>query len=939
MFKYFSNISLKAQISLLIVLASVFMSLVFSYFIYLNAFNAVMETAKQSAQVQVQAIGEKIDTELETALIAARTTAEIFSGGLAMDSLNLKPEQALLLLTNVILSNDAFVGMSTIWEADAYQADNQLFNPVLFDRQGRFIPYLSKDIKGHAVVEPLLGYDDKHEGTYYLLPKKTLNELITEPYVYPVQNVDILMTTLSAPILIKQKFAGIVTVDVALEWLQTYIEKQELYGENTQLLIISNSGILAAHSAQAGMVGRHIKSLALSWEELLNNFREGKQHTQEIDGILSITVPIEIGNTRSNWGINIQIPTHEIAAHTLPKIRQTIFLSLSYLFLLVSFILLIINYLLSPLKELALIANRLLSTRFTEVKLPAFSGKEFVRIGEAFNNLLHIFKRNAEFVENMQKGNIDVEFSPTTKHDFLASALLAMREKLKNARRLQDERARESQRMNWLSEGLTKFADLLRQYADNQKDMAKQILNNLLEYIQANQGGFYILKTDQSGKVLELLASYAYNQERNVKKIIPFKTGLVGNCAAEKKAKYITNIPDNYLKISSSLGSSKAQNLLLVPLLFENRLFGVIEIASFRAIEKYEIEFVESVAERIASVLSNLSTSERTSKLLQESRMKSETLMQQEISMRQNLEKLKEEQLKLANNQAINKSFIDAINYTVLRADFDLSGKLLDVNPRFFEKLKLKQTDVTNQGIYNLVSSEKPVLFKEKWEKLLASGQFFEEEIRFITHAGNYKWFLATFTAVKNPQGEIEKILLLAIDIDDRKRINLEFEGEIKAINSTSLKAEFSPTGEIILLNDKLLDAFQYNREELIGQQIFDFLPADDRKEFMRHWKKINQGKARGLLSLFHTKKGEKRWLQGHFTPVADFQGTIYKIIYIANDVSQQKEMEFDSHLHSEALIAQGEAFRENLREIDQLNSEIEKLRAENKQLKHLLDM
>src|SRR5690606_2941256 len=116
--------------------------------------------------------------------------------------------------------------------------------------------------------------------------------------------------------------------------------------------------------------------------------------------------------------------------------------------------------------------------------------------------------------------------------------------------------------------------------------------------------------------------------------------GLVGQVTLEKMTMYMTDIPEDFVKITSGLGEALPRNLLIVPLKIEDQIYGVVELASFRILEDYKIEFVEKLAESIASTIADVKSNERTQFLLRDHQAQAEEMRAQEEEMRQNLEEL-----------------------------------------------------------------------------------------------------------------------------------------------------------------------------------------------------------------------------------------------------------------------------------------------------------
>ena len=256
------------------------------------------------------------------------------------------------------------------------------------------------------------------------------------------------------------------------------------------------------------------------------------------------------------------------------------------------------------------------------------------------DQMIHNLKDTAEFARQVGEGNLDHEIELLSESDHLRMALLEMREKLKEAAKLQEEKRIEEEKRSWANEGLAKLNEILRKQ-DNVEELSYQILSFLINYMKANQGGIFIRNNENSDNItLELKSFYAFNRRKYIKKSFELGEGLVGNCALEKQTIHLTEIPDNYIQITSGLGGSNPHSLLLVPMKMEDEVLGIIEIASFNDFEKYEIEFLEQASLSIASSLNMAETNKTTSELLERTQQQAEEMAAQEEEMRQNMEEL-----------------------------------------------------------------------------------------------------------------------------------------------------------------------------------------------------------------------------------------------------------------------------------------------------------
>jgi PAS domain-containing protein len=224
-----------------------------------------------------------------------------------------------------------------------------------------------------------------------------------------------------------------------------------------------------------------------------------------------------------------------------------------------------------------------------------------------------------------------------------------------------EKTAKEEEKRAWANEGLAQFADIIKNNSANIKDLSFEIISNLVKYTHSNQGGIFIINENENEPEMELVATYAFNRKKHVKKSIIKGEGLIGAAWQEMDTIFLTEVPQDYINITSGLGEANPKSILIVPLKTDDNIVGVLEMASFKPYEPHEIHFVETLSERLASGIQSVRLQQRTNELLEDAQQMAEELKANEEELRQNMEELQATQEEMARNQEeTNQKLVDA---------------------------------------------------------------------------------------------------------------------------------------------------------------------------------------------------------------------------------------------------------------------------------------
>jgi PAS domain S-box-containing protein len=257
------------------------------------------------------------------------------------------------------------------------------------------------------------------------------------------------------------------------------------------------------------------------------------------------------------------------------------------------------------------------------------------------------------FIEAISAGNYSAELTLEDDGANLGNTLVTMRDKLRvNA---EDDRKR-----NWSNSGLAQVGEILRVSTASTADLYDNIIKFVVKYTKSNQGGLFILNEENaSDKFLELVSCYAFERKKYLTKKISLGEGLVGQCYLEGEKIYLLEVPQEYITITSGLGGAAPNALLLVPLKINEKIFGVLELATFGKYENHEVELVEKLTESIASTISSVRVSESTRILLEKTQQQAEEMRAQEEEMRQNMEELEATQEEMRRKEKHIQNMLD----------------------------------------------------------------------------------------------------------------------------------------------------------------------------------------------------------------------------------------------------------------------------------------
>ncbi len=626
--KQYNSISFK--ISVLVAVATfVIVALLITYSVS-RLRSTVIDTAQTNAIALARDYSGRLKAIIEVPLDASRTFASALLSTRDPEwKSSLSREDVNGMLKNFITRDTAILGAYTLWEPNAFDGRDSLYaGTVGHDGTGRFIPYWVRT-NGKIALEPLVDYQTEGAGNYYLLPKRTRQETVVDPYLYPVGGKQVLMMSLTTPIIHQGEFLGITGADISLDWLQAMLDagRSDIFNGAGQLSVISHNGTVAAATGRKALQGHKVTDL----DQTLGENVHTERYAIEND-TLKAYAPLYFGRATKPWQICVTVPLEELTKNARAEMFRMLLLGAVFLAACVGVVLLLLKKLLRPILQVAAVAEEVAQGNL-DIAHADTNSQEIEKLNDSFSKVVQSQRHITQVCVAIAKGDFSRRAEVKSDKDELAASVNQMIDNLKHA-------AEEDARRNWSAEGMAKFGELLR-LDQGLTQLAGHLLSHLVKYVQANQGAFFVTNdADKDAVTLDMLACYAYERKKYLERSVPAGQGLLGQCYLEKDVIYLTDVPPAYVRITSGLGEATPTSVLIVPMLNNGTVEGLLELASFNTFRDFEIAFIRKLAENIGSAIATLKVNEKTRRLLEQSQQQAEELRAQEEEIRQNMEEM-----------------------------------------------------------------------------------------------------------------------------------------------------------------------------------------------------------------------------------------------------------------------------------------------------------
>lgn len=268
------------------------------------------------------------------------------------------------------------------------------------------------------------------------------------------------------------------------------------------------------------------------------------------------------------------------------------------------------------------------------------SKDEVGELADAFRVMRQTLKERIQVADAIASGDYGQKVELAGDLDALGKSLERMTEALRDA-------AKANADSDWIKSGRNSLAALLAGEHEL-RSLGSEIIRFLCTYLNAQVGTFYVMTPE---KKLILAGSYAFTKRKGISDSYAVGQGLVGQAALEHDIISLTEIPEDYIRINSSLGETQPRNVLLLPILHEGEVKGVLELGSFAEFTDVQLDYLRNAAESIAIALHSVESQTKLRTLLEQTQKQAEELQAQQEELRVSNEELEQQALALRSSE------------------------------------------------------------------------------------------------------------------------------------------------------------------------------------------------------------------------------------------------------------------------------------------------
>lgn len=755
-----------------------------------------------------------------------------------------------VIVENATINPDSAIGLNIYLKNEVFNTFEEIYqfeDIFLLDTEGRII-YDHSDLRNFA--QDLHNFEsDRLEGFYYGQIGKEGKEFFNYASL-PIYNNDVMVGLVACKINVKTIVQDI--IDTA----GLGVSGEILFGKQLN----KKTAYLNTPRRQQTELPKVVDANHPIF--LASQGKDGADVYTDYSGKRTLAVWKHIPSL--NIGLVAKINEDE-AFKSLPSKYSMVLIKGFIVFIIAVFLTMIFTKSLTrPIEKLKAVLDRIRQGALPEKVSPS-SSDEIGEMTTVVNNVIDSLRGSADFAQEIGNENFEgtAGFTPLSEEDRLGQALITMRQNLLTTHEQDETNA-------WINEGVSHIAEILRTNNTIQS-VGDQLVKYVCTRLDSRHTSLYMTDEETKQKMLlELKAAFAFGKKKHIKRAYKFAETLVGQTAAERNTIFRLEIPEEYDYIKTGQKDDTAPvSALFVPLIANEHVHGVIEIAADRKLTQKEIIFIEQSAESIAQTLFNLKVNEQTRILLDDVR-----------NAQNRIENLLE-------------------NATELIVVYNEAGVLTFISPSVDAILGYEAKDLLNTSDLENIHEDQ----RDKFSQLLTQLKDFPDrdaELQYIYRKKDKTevWLEAIGKNLLNDPA-VKGLVFNVSDITERRRAEEEMRmrGQMQALseNSLDLITRISKNGDLFYVNPTIKTLTGGNPSDFMNKSV-DEVKIDGSIRDM--WKGmidevIHTGKKASTEFNFPSLDGEKI-MTINAMPEYGEDKTIDSVLLVSHDITEQKRAELD---------------------------------------------
>ncbi len=733
------NISNKKKLTgaLILVLFITITTLSTLYIIFLKNYDK--NTHRESEKIYASYLSEEIKNYFDR----NKTFTKTLSYSLNISDSTLYNQVLKQKLSRIITENDALVGVSIIAgnivpainDKNSFSEDSiGVFKALSCIKDGRKINIS----ENYASSDFLKDIKEKHLNNQDEI-------ILSEPYAIKTNARKVLVQDFSCFIKKGNMLVGFIKTQYDIKKINSFINLKDSIP--LDWLLLSPEKNIAASSFHAQDIGKNADRTSGKAFDMYAQYKKKSNpkliSLAPIKGYELLLCP----KPKKEHKFSVQIPA-------------LILISLLITGIGIFFLLFFLKKTFTPLKNLISKIDRLSKGDNSDDKIQSKNAQ----IQEVYEKLRRIAKFHREiedFSVQIIRGNFDTHIAPLSDKDNTSKKLNGIASFLKKKEKENLVREEKTFLQLWTRKGRFEVSEAERNKSKDIKTLGYNIIRAIVNYIDALMGGIYLY--DKENEQVELLATYAYGSQKHIKASFKPGEGVVGACIAEKKKVILNKTPEDYIKISTGLGSGTPSYLAVIPIIFKDEINAAIEIAFMKKPEAYKIEFIEQLGDNIGTWLNAALNDMKTKELLEQSKEQALKLAEKEQELNKKVDELQKAQEQTNEINTRLKSILSAVNQLIITVEYTPEGTIRTCNKIF--------SDVMGYTLEELKGQHISIVAKEQTDDLLQiiesvkKGEIIKKEITRQTKDGKEKKLAATYSPYYDKDGKVSEILFFAFDI------------------------------------------------------------------------------------------------------------------------------------------------------------------------------